>query len=680
MFDFNAYVRSFFRGGRVEAGMSQAQKENALKGVLETLNRQLSLLDKGRTRNLHATFSQKGENGEVVLNPGALCDREGKLLTGAAFDAALDRLTGEVLTRQMAQNLHGKDECRKIRYHSNYTAGFSPVARGILQNSAKSEIAQNWAGFKGCTEQVRPDDDAAIRLAADAVSKGDRLGGFAHLAGNMLAGGNAGTGPFDPSIFDGFMNQLNSAKGSFHERILSALEWAKKVLAEEPIAPPPPSDDGDGRGECPVNGEPSDAEGEGEPSEEGQGQGQGDQEGDPSEDGKGEDGEGTGEGEPKPKEGKGEGKKAEETLKEWAEKSRGEKGEPKPADKEKDPFGSTGTGSGKYADEAKLDSLSEGKTNNEYKITEKAKAAASRITKATSTKWQTLAENCGGNPAGANAAFRTWAIQNRKAIRTVADSIHFPARDSAMSEYGCRSGDLDEHALWTVGAGISSGRLFERREVISRPRKLIALLLDMSGSMAQGTSVPGHTRIGDATHVVSLIVEAWKLLRLEGAELAVYGHTAELSSPRTLRGKDWSLDMVRIADRTGTYSDWLAQPEKFSMVQNYDGLAIDEAYRELGRVYPEISPSDTTLIVISDGTPAGYGYGYDDASTGIAHVAHIVEKHRRNGANTFAIGVANAYTPEVGEAMYGKGNNVVLTDVAGCLPIITKMMKRICDR
>jgi cobalamin biosynthesis protein CobT len=92
------------------------------------------------------------------------------------------------------------------------------------------------------------------------------------------------------------------------------------------------------------------------------------------------------------------------------------------------------------------------------------------------------------------------------------------------------------------------------------------------------------------------------------------------------------------------------------------------------------------LFVLSDGKPAGnsgrsFGDGgkYYGGSPAMEHMRKIVEHGRRQGVTIFGLGIGGGLTPADLEAMYGKGNWLLVEqekDMPGVLAKLTRKIAR----
>jgi nitric oxide reductase activation protein len=185
----------------------------------------------------------------------------------------------------------------------------------------------------------------------------------------------------------------------------------------------------------------------------------------------------------------------------------------------------------------------------------------------------------------------------------------------------------------------------------------------MSGSM-------GGLKIQEATQVVLLLTEAMKALAIPGLDFVVYGHTGDN------HGKG-SIDMVRILDsRTDETARLASGIRSCNLNNNYDGFAFQAAINEAEACYPDTD--DRNLIVISDGEPAGYAYGYMHG-VGIAHTASVVQRNRGRGWKIHGIGICSAFPQSTGDNLYGKNNCVILDDTMGSVRVLARHIKKICE-
>ena len=695
MFNFNAYVSSFFNKSAVPTG-SKASATKALATALETLQKQISLINPANAEKT-VTYPFDGiraanygtNNMSIIVDPSPIMASADDVKTGEAFSEGLDRMTGTVLLDQLVEKEYQK-QCVDAHYKGSH---IKRTFYALMGMDAAQQGIQNWPGFMGpLTKAITPTEGADAYARAYASKKWHALKDvFSILHANWATGGKAGFGPFTEDLFRVF-SELCVPTGTL--TLLEAIELAYSRLESILKNPPEAGDKGekgdkgeegaeegqdgegadedgaeDGDEDGDEDGEGGQGEGEGEDGEGGQGEGEGEdgQDGEDGADGQdGEDGADGGASGGTPSNTIGNkpmtDREIQEAIEKWKEQNKTEDDDSEPKDiplhelKTRSPMRDN-----KFTNDGKkLPSI--GTKVSECPIRKEDKDEAAKIGKAKSVVWESLTEFVDGDKVDL-AEYQKWTRLHKRQIDIVAENIHIPPTAENQEEYGRRSGDIDEGALWTIGAGLSDGKLFMRNNVINKAHKLIVILLDMSGSM-------GGVKIQEATQVVLLLTEALKSLAMNGLDFVVYGHTGDN------HGKG-SIDMVRILDsRTDETMRLASGIRSCNLNNNYDGFAFQAAINEAELCYPDAD--DRNLIVISDGEPAGYAYGYMHG-VGIAHTASVVQRNRGRGWKINGIGICSAFPQSTGDNLYGKGNCVILDDTMGSVRILARHVKKICE-
>jgi len=675
MFNFNAYVSSFFNKN-VPTG-TKASATKALAAALETLQKQISLINPSNADKT-VTFPFDGvraanygtNNMSIVVDPSPIMASADEVKTGEAFSEGLDRMTGIVLLDQLIEKQYRK-ECMDAHYKGNH---IKRTFYALMGMDAAQQGIQNWPGFMGpLTKAVTPTEGADAYARAYAAKKWHGLKDvFSILHSNWATGGKAGFGPFTEDLFRAF-SEMCVPTGTL--TLLEAIELAYSKL--ESILKNPPEPEAGDKGQKGEKGEKGDkGDDKGQEGDEGAEDGDKGQDGqDGAEDGEGEDGAEDGADESEDGEDGAEGgapsdsignkpmndKEILEAVQKWKEQNKNTEDEstkdiPLHELKTRSPMrDSKFTNDGK-----KLPSI--GTKVSECPLRQEDKDEAAKIGKAKSVVWQSLTEFVDGAPIDL-AEYQKWIRNHKRQIDIISENIHIPPTAENQEEYGRRSGDIDEASLWTIGAGLSDGRLFLRNNVINKAHKLVVILLDLSGSM-------GGVKITEATQVVLLLTEAMKSLAIPGLDFVVYGHTGDNHG-------QGSIDMVRILDsRTDETMRLASGLRSCNLNNNYDGFAFQAAINEAELCYPDTD--DRNLIVISDGEPAGYSYGYMHG-VGIAHTASVVQRNRGRGWKIHGIGICSAFPQATGDNLYGKNNCVILDDTMGSVRVLARHIKKICE-
>jgi hypothetical protein len=232
-----------------------------------------------------------------------------------------------------------------------------------------------------------------------------------------------------------------------------------------------------------------------------------------------------------------------------------------------------------------------------------------------------------------------------------------------LMEHGLRRGNLDEGSLFKLSFGGEDSRaVFEERCIVNKPKISFNILVDESGSMCG--------RIGAARDVA--IALACSLKGVEGVRLSVLGHTGQgYYHGGTTR------QMVLHHYSTPDNNQLPAMIKMKAFSENLDGYAMLETCRHIQRWFHDVP--DRYLFVVSDGMPAGSGYGGEEA---MRHMSGVCKAARTSGIKIFGVGIEGAYSNEDGKRMYGEGNFVVLKSVSEMGSVlgnaITRVVKESC--
>jgi hypothetical protein len=197
-----------------------------------------------------------------------------------------------------------------------------------------------------------------------------------------------------------------------------------------------------------------------------------------------------------------------------------------------------------------------------------------------------------------------------------------------------RSGELDEDELHRFFQ--QDMRIFKDATVETLPDAAIYLLVDMSGSM--GAAQYENTSSRKAVRIAQVFVEA--LSRHPNIKVRVLGHTGDnIDSPS-------GGAFYRIWEQGDPINRLQYFYEMHSVMgDNYDGYAIAWA----GQLLRNEPVQQRLLIVLSDGQPAGYGYGGKSAHQ---HVRTVTDKLIQQGVDVVQVAVHPGIGPEVQSQMF----------------------------
>ena len=263
-------------------------------------------------------------------------------------------------------------------------------------------------------------------------------------------------------------------------------------------------------------------------------------------------------------------------------------------------------------------------------------------------KYEIIPVNVG---AGGRDAYAGILRSHVSEIRSIQSSLMFRNTSEKLNSYGHRTGDIDENNLYKVF--MNDDRVMLRTDVQNKKDIAICLLVDESGSMSG--------RIEEARKVAIIIGESLK--SVDGIECSIYGHSAQEGSYHGVTIREYYTprhrDMSRCMGMAGRS-------------ENLDSWAIMHTANLFYRDYSECDRK--IMFVISDGQPAGGGYG---GSPAYKHMRSVSAACEKKGVEVYGVGIENAYGNEIGVRMYGENRFVVLKDIKSSLGIMTRFIRQV---
>jgi hypothetical protein len=235
-------------------------------------------------------------------------------------------------------------------------------------------------------------------------------------------------------------------------------------------------------------------------------------------------------------------------------------------------------------------------------------------------------------------------------IRQIEKCFLFQENDASIYTRGLTAGDLDDNNLWKLR--FDHEHIYERKDIPKQMEHQIGILLDQSGSM-------GREKMRDAADVCMMLLEGLKSYR--SIKKIVYGHSGQERNDTDCIMIPYITPKTDVSYRLAT-----AQARR----QNFDGLALKYTAERMMEVPVN---GKRFMLVISDGQPAAHGYGGWEA---INHTAKCIKEARKKGIKVFGIGVQNAFSSDIGDKMYGKGNYVVLADTSSSIRVMISKLKQ----
>lgn len=240
----------------------------------------------------------------------------------------------------------------------------------------------------------------------------------------------------------------------------------------------------------------------------------------------------------------------------------------------------------------------------------------------------------------------------RVGIRALVNKLAWTSQLPSMTEHGYRSGDLDEGGLSNLFLNDPLPAVFQRTEIMARPDVAVGIMVDESGSMGW------DGKIEAARRVTVMLTEAFS--QIAGTRVRVWGHTSGY----------YDCQIIPYVTAQNKCPHGIATMEARS--GNIDGAALWYAAQELAKF--DADAERRILFCISDGLPSG---GQED---GVAYNRRKAEAARNLGVEVFGIGILDAYTPEVGERLFGKDAFCIFPDVESAGQVIGAFITRVVNR
>jgi hypothetical protein len=214
-----------------------------------------------------------------------------------------------------------------------------------------------------------------------------------------------------------------------------------------------------------------------------------------------------------------------------------------------------------------------------------------------------------------------------------------------------KSGIIDDEELYRWGMG--DYRVFSERIIEAKPDVFMGLLVDLSGSMY-------GQKLRTAQQLAQLF--AWALHDQEGVETRVWGHTGDLDEAS-------ASEIYRIWEQGDPLSR-LGLIAVLPHSDNYDGVAIADCVKQI----MEMEQPQKILVVLSDGLPAGHGYGGGPAAN---HVRSVVRWAANRGVSVLQLAIDPHLVPSDQSALFGEGNWLPFKDTASLPRQLASVMGRL---
>jgi len=263
-----------------------------------------------------------------------------------------------------------------------------------------------------------------------------------------------------------------------------------------------------------------------------------------------------------------------------------------------------------------------------------------------------------------------------RVAEVIKDSFGFTDKLAKRKIYGLKSGVIRPEALYRLELG--SDEVFYKTTLVDVDKVSVCLLIDQSGSMGSHSRGSAAEKVVEAAEVAYVLAHLCK--DLKHMDLSVIGFSAQESCDEARlkltsgSDADGEVDMRLIYDSMDPSNSNIEDICHIrSHSNNLDGFSLWYAAKHMSETRADRKRK--VLIVVSDGSPNGRGYGGDEAE---AHVALCKKDVKaRFGIDTYAIGISNAYTQHEGDKMYGAGNNIIIGDVKSSVGFLSRFLNQV---
>jgi hypothetical protein len=668
----SAYLRSSSSYSGWSGGFSSRRTDRddlleVLKEVNKTINLTQNSTDGKNESSLVVRYSDGHAGNDLTsptlfVSPNVIRDENGNIYSKDSdeYYNGLDALNGQAMLCSFMKKSVSEQANRQ------YVACDNWAVRNIymtdLQTTAGNEICHDWPGFQSYIQQQQQ----VFQMSKEEVLAGfndpnQNIDNFI----NLLCYNRLSTDRIKYS--DVFQEDIAKRLEAADHYVNSQLDqpWhndgrfmrandifttVQRMLdLQEPPPPPPEPSEGDEDEENPSQGEQGQGQGQGDSDQDsddkGEGQGDSDQDSDDKGEGQGEgDQDSDGEGDQESN-GQGKGKMKVDNIDTQSNSKKDRR------------F----TGDNSYNGQAIENEDSEGSDiDPNEKIRDRAKRLSDTLKNIDDRQLSNVTYNklVPAVNDEERRDYKSFITRSRRAINAVKDCFRFHNTDAGLYSYGLTAGGIDENSMFKVYMG-ENDRLYERRDVVTRKKWLVSILIDQSGSM--GDISQGSTRQDQANQIAIIFGEALK--SLADLDFSIYGFSTNGNSIDTFVYKDKEESkmeaLIAACPHSGTGIGFHVAHVGDKMISQYGDY------------------ENKILFVVTDGEP---NCSPTPTMDGYQHTRHCCELLRKRGIHVYGIGVANAFGVTNGERLFGAGQFCVINDIAGTLNILVGKVRSFLQR
>jgi len=641
---YSGWSSSFRRGDRDDL-------LEVLKEVNKTINLTQNSSDGKNESNLVVRYSNGAVGNDLTsptlyISPGVIRDEDGNIY-GKDTDEyynGLDALNGQAMLCSFMKK--SVSPAANAQYLNCPNWAVRNIYMTDLQTTAGNEICHDWPGFQSYIEQQQQvfqiSKEEVIKAFSDPNQNIDNFINL--LCYNRLSQDRISYSDFfEPEIarrLDAADEYINSTldqpwhnDGRF-DRAAEIFTTVQQMLDLQQPPPPPPSD----------NGEDEDDQQSGEQSGEGSGDSEGDQDQQSDAQGSG-DSEGDSDGDQQSSPSNGSGKMKIDNIDTNSNSSKDRR------------F----TGDNSYNGQVVENSDQEGSDiDPNEKLRDKRQKTSDSIKniedrELSNVDYKKIVPSVNDEE---RTDYNSFIAKSRRAINAIKDCFRFHNTEVGVYSYGLTSGGIDENSMFKVYMG-ESERLYERKDVLTRKKWLVTILIDQSGSMGDVINLGGRNytnRQEQASQLAIIFGEALK--SLNDLDFSIYGFSTAGCEIDTIVYKDKEVSKMEALIH--------AEPQQGTGIGFHVAHVGDKMISQYGDYENKI------LFVVTDGEP---NCTPTPTMDGYQHTRHCCDLLRKRGIHVYGIGIANAFGNTNGERLFGAGQFCVINDVAGTLNVLVNRVR-----
>ena len=660
----SAYLRSSYSTWYSSTTTRRTDRDDLLE-VLKEVNKTINLTQNSSDGKSESNMTVRYSNGycnndlmsdTLFISPNIIRDGSGDVLSKESDDYynGLDALNGQAMLCSFMRK--SVSPVANEQYVGCDNWAIRNLYMTDLQTTAGNEICHDWPGFRsyiqqqqqvfqmtkeevlGAFQDPNQNIDNFVNLLCYNRLSEDRIRYSDHFESDVASRLEAADHYMNSALDQPWHND-----GRF-DRATELFSGIQRMLSLDEPPPPPPSGGGEDEEENPESGD--------QESEGGEGKGEGEGEGENESEGNGE--------------GEGEGEGGEDKSEDQSGNSSGKMKIDNIDTNSKSKRDRRFTGDNSYNGQAiENDSETDSEIDPNEKLKDKLKKESDKLQNIEDRELRDV-DYKKIIPAVNDyerTEYKSFVARSRKAINAIKDCFQFHNTEVGMMSHGLSSGGIDENSMFKVYMG-ETERLYERKDILTRKKWLVSILIDQSGSMndpCQTSSGSWSSLQSQASELAIIFSEA--LRSLVDLDFSIYGFSTNHTQIDTYVYKDKTVNKLEALISAGSH----------------EGTGIGFHIAHVGdKIVSQYGEYDNKILfVITDGmpncTPTYTMNGYE-------HTLHCCNLLRKRGINVYGIGVANAFSTSDGDRLFGPGQHVTIKDIGGTLNVLINRVRNFLQK